>query len=83
MGVRGLARHLVTHPRDLPVVVSAGWVMRESGWWRRLPPLPTPGAAYWHFRLTTAYGTKGEPTVHDIVTAARWSRDVRRNASRS
>ena len=26
------------------------------GWWRRPPFLPVPDAAYWRFRMQTAYG---------------------------
>ena len=77
MGVRGLGRYLLTHPQHVPVVVGAAWALRRPRWWRHWPPLPTPGRDYWHFRITTAYGTSGAPTPRDVVVASRWSRSVR------
>lgn len=46
------------------------------GWWRRWPPLPVPDAAYWRFRMTTAYGGSGDavPDTRDVVEYLEWCR---------
>ena len=43
-------------------------------WWRRAPYLPLPDRAYVQFRLETAYGTKGEPDVEDVLRYLEWCR---------
>jgi hypothetical protein len=50
--------------------------MAEPRWWRRWPPWPVPPAAYWAFRMETAFGDQ-EPaavTVEDVVAYLTWCR---------
>ncbi len=72
------ARYLVTHPRDVPVVIAAAWALRRTGWWRRTPFLPVPDDAYWQFRLAT-FGGSPTPQLdpREVVEAAKWSRRQR------
>lgn len=75
---RGLARYVVTHPAQLPVLVRAGWRLRARHWWRHAPFLPTPDPAYWRFRVTTATGSPNGPiSVDELVRVAQWSRHQR------
>ncbi len=42
-------------------------------WWRRPPFLPVPDAAYWHFRMQTAFGEeRALPSVQDVVDYLGW-----------
>ncbi len=72
MRVRGLAAHLLAHPRDAWVVARAAWRLRRDGWWRRPPFVPRPGDAWMRFRVTTALADAA-PTPRDVVSAARWA----------
>lgn len=77
--LKELSAHLAHHPRDVPVVVAAGWRLRQRAWWRRAPFLPLPGASYWEFRLVTANATSDVPmSARTIVEAATWSARQRR-----
>ena len=50
-------------------------VLARPGWWRRVPFLPLPDAAYLRFRMQTAYGGDGgSPSAEDVVTYLRWCR---------
>jgi hypothetical protein len=71
--VPGLARHLVSHPRDALVVASAAWKLRAPQWWRQRPWLPLPSRAYWDFRMSTLNGIDGHLDPAGVVSAARWS----------
>jgi hypothetical protein len=50
--------------------------LARPGWWRRLPFLPVPDAAYLRFRLVTAYGGTGDvaPGVDDLIAYLHWCR---------
>ncbi|MEI6710404.1 MAG: hypothetical protein WCL17_05430 [Actinomycetota bacterium] len=73
-----VVRHLLTHPGDSAVVLSAAWYLRRRGWWRHAPFLPLPGPQYWHFRITTLNGsTEVKPNAAEIVAAARWAKAQR------
>jgi hypothetical protein len=72
--LREIMRYLARHPAKVPVVVRAGWRLRERHWWRHAPYLPLPGEAYWNFRMITATGsTSGTLSAREIVDAATWS----------
>jgi hypothetical protein len=74
INVRELARYLVRHPLEVPVVVRAGWRLRARRWWTTAPYLPLPGESYWRFRMITATGsTSGVLSPGEIVDAATWS----------
>jgi hypothetical protein len=76
--IRQLARHLLFHPTQAPIVVRAAWRLRATQWWRHAPFLPLPDRAYWHFRLITANGsTNRSLSVDDVVSFAKWSRRQR------
>jgi hypothetical protein len=57
--------------------------LAPARWWRRWPPLPLPDAAYWRFRMTTAYGGSGDavPKARDLVEYLEWCRERRRPRS--
>jgi hypothetical protein len=76
-----LLAHLARHPRDVSVVVAAGWRLRRRAWWRRAPFLPLPGTDYWEFRLVTANATSDLlMSAQSIVEAATWSVRQRRGS---
>jgi hypothetical protein len=76
--LKQLTRHLLLHPREVPVVAGATWRLRAAKWWRRAPFLPLPDRAYWNFRVVTANGsTKRSLSVDDVVSFAKWSRRQR------
>lgn len=60
--------------------VVTGARLAPCGWWRRWPPLPLPDAAYWRFRMRTAYGGSGDatPRAGDVVEYLEWCRERRR-----
>lgn len=69
---------VLRHPSLLPVAVAMVFRLAPPRWWRRWPPLPLPDAAYWRFRLVTAYGTADRaPARADVETYLRWCRGSR------
>jgi hypothetical protein len=66
-------------PRLWGVSITTLRRLAPSGWWRRYPFLPVPDAAYWRFRMQTAYGTewKGRPTKDDVVDYLAWCQRTR------
>ncbi len=74
----GLGRYVMSHPRDLAVLLGAAWRLRRREWWRRRPFLPLPDPLYWDFRLSTVSGASTYAlTPSAAVEAARWARTQR------
>jgi hypothetical protein len=48
--------------------------MTPRHWWQRRPFLPVPDRAYMRFRMETAYGSQGNPSVPDLLTYLAWCR---------
>lgn len=72
-----VARAVVPRPSLWWVSLATLGRLARRGWWHRAPFLPVPGAAYWRFRLITAFGGTGEdaaPTTADVVAYLRWCR---------
>lgn len=70
----GLSAHLSRHPGDAWPLLRAGWRLRAEGWWRRVPFLPLPDAAYWNFRMVTlGVSSTSLLTPIEMVAAAKWS----------
>jgi hypothetical protein len=65
------------HPSLWPAAISQAWRLAAPGWWRRWPPRPEPDAAWWRFRMETAYGGRGDgvPSAEDIRAFLRWIRE--------
>jgi len=74
-----VARAVLLHPGLAPSAFGALVRLARPGWWRRAPFLPLPGAAYWSFRLRTAFGD--DPSVRlsvgDVTSYLRWCRQTR------
>ena len=53
----------------------------RPGWWRRLPPVPTPPESYLRFRIMTQSGSDGAPQPRDVVNylawCKRWDRELK------
>ncbi|MDA8292840.1 MAG: hypothetical protein M0040_00510 [Actinomycetota bacterium] len=48
-------------------------------WWGRAPYLPVPDAAWWAFRMETAYGSPDAvPASEDVLSFLRWCRATAR-----
>jgi hypothetical protein len=45
--------------------------------------MPVPDRAYVQFRVETAYGSQGMPTVPDLLTYLAWCREGERRRQRS
>jgi hypothetical protein len=70
----GLGRYLVRHPVNAAILARAGWRLRGDGWWRHVPFLPLPDTDYWHFRMVTVNGTRGDAlSPASMVHAAKWA----------
>ncbi len=53
--------------------------MAVPGWWRSSPFLPLPDAAWWQFRMVTAYGRPDAvPERADVLSYLEWSRTTAR-----
>lgn len=49
--------------------------LARPGWWHRLPLLPLPDAAWWAFRMETAYGDPAAlPPTRDLGAYLEWCR---------
>jgi hypothetical protein len=70
---------VVTRPRLWREAVATVRRLAPAGWWRRPPFLPVPDAAYWGFRMHTAYGDQwaGRPSRGDVVDYLQWCQRVR------
>jgi len=70
---------VATRPWLWPVALTQVLRLARPGWWHRWPPVPLPDGSLWRFRMETAYGGAGdgEPSVEDIQSFLRWSRDMR------
>jgi hypothetical protein len=66
-------------PRLWLVGVAVLLRLARPGWWRRWPLLPVPDAAYWRFRMVTAYGGTGDgwPAPGDVIAYLRWCRRLK------
>lgn len=75
-----MARAAASRPTLWPAALAASIRLARPGWWRRWPLLPVPDPAMWRFRVETAYGGAGDdvPTVEDVRSFLRWSRDMHR-----
>jgi hypothetical protein len=73
LAARGV-RALGARPTLWPAAFGALRRLAPQRWWRRPPFLPVPDAAYWRFRMETAYGNDapGRPSAEDIVDYLRW-----------
>lgn len=72
------ARALV-NPRLALDLLRTGWVFRRRGWHTRFPFLPLPDPTYLRWRMYTAYADEhAVPPVEDVVSFARWRREVMR-----
>ena len=74
------ARAVGGRPDLWPAAVVMAWRLAPQGWWRHWPPLPLPDAAYWRFRMTTAYGGAGNAAAApaDVVEYLEWCSTRRR-----
>ncbi|MBJ7293374.1 MAG: hypothetical protein JHD14_02040 [Ilumatobacteraceae bacterium] len=74
---------IVSRPNLWVTAIRQVLRLAPTGWWKRLPHLPLPGAEYLEFRLVTQYG--GDPATQmsksqplDVVDYLRWCRDWNR-----
>lgn len=77
-------RVVTARPELWPVALVVAWHLTPRHWWRRWPPLPVPDAAYWRFRMTTAYGGDGDARVDpaDVIEFLYWCRARSRRVRR-
>jgi hypothetical protein len=70
---------VAVRPRLWREAAATVWRLTPDGWWRRPPFVPVPDAAYWQFRMHTAYGEQmtGRPTRSDVVDYLEWCQRVR------
>lgn len=61
--------------------VRFAFAAARRGWVRRPPFVPVPDPAYLQWRITTAYGDDGEPTLEDMAEFLAWRRRLRRSRS--
>lgn len=75
-----VTRVVASRPGLWPIAAVVAWRLAPRHWWRRWPPLPVPDAAYWRFRMTTAYGGDGDASADptDVVEYLEWCRERRR-----
>ena len=72
-------RAVALHPRLWPASLAALRRLAPPGWWHRHPFMPVPDAAYWRFRMETAYGKdwEGRPTTGDVIDYLGWCQRAR------
>ncbi|MDA8274563.1 MAG: hypothetical protein M0029_04180 [Actinomycetota bacterium] len=74
-----VAAAVATAPQLWPTAVAALVRLVPRRWWCRPPFLPVPDAAWWAFRMETAYGSPGAvPTAEDVVSYLHWCRATAR-----
>jgi hypothetical protein len=73
------ARAVLPRPRLWGEALRTVRRLAPPGWWRRPPFLPVPDAAYWRFRMQTAFGDdlSGRPSAQDVVDYLRWCQRAR------
>jgi hypothetical protein len=71
---------VAARPRLWPVAAVTARHLVPRGWWRRSPFLPVPDAAWWRFRMHTAFGAEAErgPGAGDVVEFLEWCQRTRR-----
>ncbi|HKI95828.1 MAG TPA: hypothetical protein VJ992_11120 [Gemmatimonadales bacterium] len=70
-----LAGRAALRPRLALALMSAVWVFRARGWYRRPPFLPLPDRTYLRWRMYTAYGDEAAvPPIEDVERFVRWRR---------
>jgi len=74
-----VGRAVAVHPALWGVGLRMLVRLARPRWWRHRPFLPVPDAAYWRFRMETAYGGDGSkvPQPHDAVAYLHWCRRMR------
>lgn len=77
----GLIARVALRPARLPALLRAGWRFRARGWWRRPPFLPLPPREYVDWRLHTAYGSEGRPSLREVDRYLRWANRMSRRHS--
>ncbi|MDZ4674156.1 MAG: hypothetical protein SGI84_06855 [Gemmatimonadota bacterium] len=78
LGVR-LALRGVLSPWLGVDLLRMGWAFRRRNWWRLPPFVPLPDQTYLRWRMDTAYGDPAAiPPLADVVSFARWRREVMR-----
>jgi hypothetical protein len=66
---------LASDPQLWPTALAALARLVPRRWWSRAPFLPVPDAAWWAFRMETAYGSPDAvPIAEDVVSYLRWCR---------
>ena len=74
-----LALRGMLSPRLGVDLLRTGWAFRRRDWWRQPPFLPLPDRTYLRWRMDTAYGDPDAvPPLDDVVSFARWRREVMR-----
>lgn len=71
--LRRLSLEAILRPRLWPLMMAAAWRFRRRDWYRRPPFVPVPSAAYLDWRMHTAYGREGEPSLSELEGYLRWS----------
>jgi hypothetical protein len=61
-------------PRLWPIAVRQAARVARPQWWKHMPFLPLPDAAYLRFRLETAYGDTLAPRPADLLSYLEWCR---------
>jgi len=70
---------VAARPRLWSVALRQLIVLAPHGWWRSLPPVPTPDPAYLEFRAATQYGDPHHGfEADDVVTYLDWCRRYRK-----
>lgn len=74
--IRTVLLAVVPRPRLWWVALRTVTRLAAPGWWHRWPPIPSPPAEYWRFRMATAYGgaSDQEFSVADVVSYLDWCR---------
>ena len=72
-----LTARAAVNPRVAADLLSLAWSMRARDWYRRPPFLPLPPPEYTRWRMYTAYGDENAvPPIHDVLSFARWRREL-------
>lgn len=72
-----LTGRAITNPRIALDLLSLAWSVRQRDWYLHPPFLPLPPKEYARWRMYTAYGDEDAvPPVHDVLSFARWRRQL-------